>query len=132
MQPELKLNKTQALQGPILLFKMQLNMINLIRVFFPCWCFTGPSFPAGASHGLLSVLVLHMVKFCQNNQTMWSPLINVSQAMTPSLPQAIFFSYAPLQKIAMKSCKQISKNYLSCVLKLNVLIGDNKYDPINF
>ena len=44
----------------------------------------------------------------------WSPLINIAQAMTPSLPQAIFFSYAPLQKIAMKSCKQdISENYLS-------------------
>ena len=81
------------------------------------------SFPVGALHGLLSLLVLNMVflpykfltlKFCHKNQTKWSPLIDISQAMTPSLPQAIFFSYALLQKIAMKSCKQdISKHYLS-------------------
>ena len=32
-------------------------------VFFPCWCFTGSTFPAGASHGLLSLLVLHRVYF---------------------------------------------------------------------
>ena len=53
--------------------------------------------------------------------------MDISQAMTLSLSQAttitylkikhnaIFFGYAPLQKIAMKSCKQdISKNYLNC------------------
>ena len=33
------------------------------RVFFPCCCATGVSFPGGASHGLLSLLVLHRVFF---------------------------------------------------------------------
>ena len=81
------------------------------HVFFPCWCFAGFSFPAGASQGFLSLLVLHRVlfpcwcfacflsllglhrfptlKFCHGNQTKWPPLIDISQAMTPSLPQAI-------------------------------------------
>ena len=29
------------------------------RSFLPCWCFTGCSFPAGYSQGLLPLLVLH-------------------------------------------------------------------------
>ena len=44
------------------------------RVFFPCWCFTGFSFPAGASHGIFSLLVLHKFptyKFYDGNQTNW-------------------------------------------------------------
>ena len=49
--PELKIDKKQALQ----------HLLSL--VFFPCWCITWSSFPAGASHGLLSLLVHHMVFF---------------------------------------------------------------------
>ena len=119
-----------------LLSLLVLHILSLLvhhMVFFPCWCFT--FFPVGTSHGLLSLLVHHMVlfpcwcftsnllallvfhkfptlKFCHNNQTKWSPLIDihVSQALTPSLPGDIFLSYATLQKIAIKSCKQdISK-----------------------
>ena len=68
---------------------------------FPCWCFTeslcftGFSFPAGASNGLFHLLVLHKFptkKFCHGNQTKWPPLIDISQAMTPSLPQAVLSS----------------------------------------
>ena len=138
--PELKIYEKQALQGllSLLVFHI-LSLWGHHMVFFPCWCFT--FFSCGASHGLLSQLVFHILslwghhmlnfpcwcfiwssfpagvsqfpalKFCHNNQTKWPPFINISQAMPPSLPQAIFLSYAPLQKIAMK-CK-ISKNYLS-------------------
>ena len=101
-----------------------LSLLVHHRVFFPCLRITGSSFLACTSQGLLFLLVLHMVffpyhcftnflllKFCNNTQTKWSPLNDTYQAMTPSLPQATFFSYAPLQKIAMKSCKQdIKKN----------------------
>ena len=69
-------------------------------VSFPCRCITWSPFPAGASYGLLSLLVLHRFptsKFCYDDQTKWSPLMDISQAMTPSLPQAIFLSYARLQ-----------------------------------
>ena len=87
----------------------------------PCSRSTWFSFPAGASHGVLSLLVFHKfptLKFCHNNQTKWLPLIDISLAMTPSLPQAIFFSHAPLQKNAMKSCQQdILKTYLSCCIE---------------
>ena len=33
------------------------------RVFFPCWCATWPSFPAGVQHGLLSLLVCNIAFF---------------------------------------------------------------------
>ena len=59
-------------------------------VFFPCWCFIWSSFPAGASYGLLYLLAFHKfpsLKLCHNNQTKWSPLMDISQAMKPSLPQ---------------------------------------------
>ena len=67
----------------------------LHRVFFLCWHFTGSSFPAGASFGILSLLVLHKfptLKFCHGIRTKRLPVINISQDMTPSLSQAILSS----------------------------------------
>ena len=60
---ELKIDKRKALQ---VLF----SMLVLHKAFFPCWCFTGSPFPAGALHGLLSVLVLHK---CSTLVLPWQP-----------------------------------------------------------
>ena len=66
----------------------------VLHTVFPCWHFTWSSFPAGTSHGLFSLPLLHKCptfKFCHGNQP-WPPLIDISQAMTASLPQAVLSS----------------------------------------
>ena len=116
--PELKIAKNQTLAG-------LLSLLVLDRVFFPCWLITWSSFPAGASqsspagasHGFLSLLVVH--KFPSiNNQTKWSPFLTYLKPWHHHIHMLSFSSYAPLQKIAIKSCKQDNnKNYLSCCIE---------------
>ena len=59
--------------------KKERKKLNMI--FFPCWCTTGSSFPAGVQKGNLSLLLINRasfpagalqistLKFCQGNQT---------------------------------------------------------------
>ena len=69
--PELKIRKN--LQGFLSLLVTMLSLLAHHMVFFPCWCFTWSSFPAGVSQKI------HTLKFCHNSQTKWSPLIDISQ-----------------------------------------------------
>ena len=96
--PELKIDKKQAL--PSLLSLLVLHMV------FPSWRITWFSFPASALHGLFFLLLFHkfpISKYCDNHQTKWSPLINISQSMTLLLPQAIFL----VMPLCKKKCNVI-------------------------
>ena len=116
---------------------------GLISKLFPAG--VSHSFSAGTAHGLLSLQVFYKfptLQFCHDNQTKWSPLIDTSQAMTPSLPQAICFSYAPLQKKKKKKKKKkklqwnlvnkiSQKSIWAILLKQNVLRGDKKMTQLS-
>ena len=43
--------------------KCYTSYVKLNRVFLPCWCATGSSFPAGVEQGILSLLVCNRVFF---------------------------------------------------------------------
>ena len=40
-----------------------LSLLKHHMIYFPCWCITWSTFPADASHDLLSLLVYHMIYF---------------------------------------------------------------------